>query len=83
MATTNDRHRRTIECIGDGSCLRQKNDLQFYKNPKFTCSHNCLVYKCPHYIYCRTFAPAWVFNVNYGVCNNCLFYNNKISHGLK
>lgn len=82
MESNNNRCRKFIQCIGDGSCLRQKNDFQFYKRPEFKCSFNCLVYKCPHYIYCRTFAPAWVFNVNYGVCYNCSYYNNKLSHDL-
>ena len=56
-------------CNGDGRCLGQANDKDYYK--LFNCNHNCQLIECPNYKMCNTKRPECILDSHGGRCLHC------------
>lgn len=60
-----------MSCDGNGNCLRQLNENEYYADPDVKCEYNCKSFECSNYILCKTTNPKWLLDCHGGLCLHC------------
>ena len=55
-------------CNGDGTCFQQIGENEYEQT---SCSHNCILKQCNHFVHCGQMRPEWVWNIHRQMCMTC------------